>query len=68
MNRCEHCGRGLKDETKTVWLELSFKTRRWYPAHQCPPEESNGHFPFGEDCARKILGEDWDDGQMAGCC
>ncbi len=54
---CEHCSRELQDETKTVWLEKSFKTNRWYAAHGCPPDESQGHFPFGEACARKVLKE-----------
>lgn len=52
--RCECCGREL-DAAKTVWLELSFRTNRWYPAHECPPDESQGHFPFGSACAAKTL-------------
>ena len=53
--QCECCGRSLRDPDKAVWLEKSFKTNRWYAAHTCPPDESQGHFPFGEACARKAL-------------
>jgi len=43
------------DENKAVYLELSFKTGRWYDEGECPQEESQGGFPFGEACARKML-------------
>ena len=51
---CHHCGRTL-DENKAVYLELSFKTGRWYDEGECPQEESQGGFPFGKACARKML-------------
>jgi len=51
---CEHCGRAL-DETKIAWLELSFRTGRWYSDGKCPEEESQGGFPFGKACARTVL-------------
>ena len=56
---CEKCGSYL-NEDKAVWLELSCKTGRYnklggegYCA--LPPEESQGCFPFGPDCAKKVL-------------
>jgi hypothetical protein len=51
---CTHCDRPL-NPNKIVWLEKSFETNRWFPEHQCPPKESQGHFPFGAACARKTL-------------
>ena len=51
---CEHCGQRL-DRDKAVWLEFSFRTGRWYHAEQCPPDESQGYFPFGRACARKVV-------------
>jgi hypothetical protein len=51
---CNCCGREL-DPRKAVWLELSFETGRWYPEAKCPPDESQGHFPFGVACARSVM-------------
>lgn len=51
---CRCCDRKL-DPKKMVWLELSFRTNRWYPGDTCPPAESQGNFPFGAACARKTL-------------
>lgn len=54
IDHCSCCGRPL-DPEKIVWLEQSFVTSRWYAGGQCPPEESQGGFPFGAACARKIM-------------
>lgn len=51
---CRCCEREL-NPVKIVWLELSFKTGKWYDAEHCPAEESQGHFPFGAACAKKIM-------------
>jgi hypothetical protein len=51
---CECCGREL-NKSKMVWLEKSFKTNRWYAPGECPPEESQGCFPFGAACGKKVL-------------
>lgn len=50
---CEMCKRVLNPET-AVWYELSFETGRWYLPEECPPEESQGLFSFGPDCAKKV--------------
>ena len=47
---CERCGEPLKAD-RIVWLELSITDGRYYrklPANH----ESQGGFPFGQDCAR----------------
>jgi len=49
---CERCGKPL-DHSRSVWLELSFRSGRY--AESVPPEESQGFFEFGADCARAIL-------------
>ena len=51
---CEHCGKELH-EHKTAWLELSFRTGRWYALGECPADESQGCFPFGRACAKAVL-------------
>ena len=51
---CAHCSRVL-DSNKITWLEVSFKTGRWYEAGKCPEEESQGGFPHGAACARAVL-------------
>lgn len=51
---CEHCGKKIREE-QAVYLELSWKTNRWYREGECPPDESQGSFPVGKICAKKIL-------------
>jgi hypothetical protein len=51
---CTCCEREL-DPSKMTWLEKSFKTNRWYKGDTCPPEESQGNFPFGTACAKTTL-------------
>ena len=53
---CESCGEKLNPK-RAVWLELSFKTNLWTDPEVAPwPEEdSQGGFPFGKDCAKRIL-------------
>jgi hypothetical protein len=51
---CECCGRKLH-EGRMAWLEKSFKTNRWYEPGECPPDESQGCFPFGKACARNAM-------------
>jgi hypothetical protein len=53
---CEHCGRKL-DESKIVWLELSFRTGQWFQPGACPENESQGGFPFGRACAKTVMAE-----------
>jgi hypothetical protein len=40
-----------------TWLELSFKTGRWYQLGECPEDESQGCFPFGKACAKTVMAE-----------
>jgi hypothetical protein len=54
--RCEYCGRRL-DPVRTVWLELNWKTGRWYADGRCPKDESQGGFPFGYACSLRVLGQ-----------
>lgn len=57
QQHCERCGEALK-EGRIVWLELNSHTGRYAKADSVPPEQSQGHFPFGATCARKQLKED----------
>ena len=54
--RCQHCDKELH-ENRMEWLELSFKTGRWYKPGSCPEDESQGCFPFGRACAKTVLAD-----------
>ncbi len=56
ITRCEHCGQKL-NPAKIAWLELSFKTGRWYQPGDCPEDESQGCFTFGQACAKTVMAE-----------
>jgi hypothetical protein len=49
---CACCGKQLKGNA--AWLELSFKTNKYYIDNVVPQEESQGYFPFGLTCAKKV--------------
>lgn len=49
---CERCGAMLCGEA--VWLELNTVTGR-YSKGPVPEDESQGCFPFGRDCANRVL-------------
>ncbi len=51
---CTYCGAKL-NPNRTAYLEKSFKTNRWYKPGECPPDESQGGFPFGTACAKRVL-------------
>jgi len=53
---CAHCGQPLRKD-RIAWLELSFKTGRWYQPGDCPEDESQGCFPLGRACAKTVLAE-----------
>lgn len=57
--RCERCGEKL-NPSRTKWLELSWRTNRFHEHEgEIPGEDSQGWFPFGQACARRVLrGED----------
>ena len=49
---CACCGKKLKG--KAAWLELSFITNQYYIDNVVPSHESQGYFPFGLTCAKKV--------------
>lgn len=50
---CTHCGKPL---ARTVaWLELDQRTDTYHDRRDVPADRSQGWFPFGMDCARKLL-------------
>ena len=51
--KCENCGKDLK-YTEAAWLELSQTHGRYY--QEIPKgHESQGAFPFGKACAKKVV-------------
>jgi hypothetical protein len=55
--RCTHCNRKL-DSKKLVWLEKHISTHEFVEAGTATwsdSENSQGCFPFGLECARRIL-------------
>jgi hypothetical protein len=50
---CTCCGKPLK-QAGAAWLELSFITNKYYIDNVVPQQESQGYFPFGLTCAKKI--------------
>ena len=55
---CEQCGKILKLEKNTFWLELNSHTGQWAKPGAAPWSgglKSQGVFPFGRDCYRQNL-------------
>lgn len=50
---CTCCGKKLKQQSAT-WLECSFVTNKYYIDNVVPQQESQGYFPFGITCAKKV--------------
>ena len=53
---CTNCERKLNPK-KIVWLELCVEDNKFYFINKNNPmssEVSQGSFPFGKDCAKKI--------------
>jgi len=53
---CKNCGRELNPK-KIVWLELCLMDGKYYfvdKNNPMPSDESQGGFPFGTDCSKKI--------------
>jgi hypothetical protein len=48
---CERCKQPLTPDT-CVWLELNARTGKYGPIGSVSPEQSQGEFPFGRDCAQ----------------
>lgn len=56
-HRCERCGEWL-NRKRMVWLELNCTTGEWIKAGSAPWSDgpaSQGCFPFGAACARRVL-------------
>ena len=51
---CEQCRKPL-DDKKVVWLELNRDTLIYDRPGIVPPELSQGEFPFGAACARRVV-------------
>ena len=50
---CSCCGKVL-NMSKSIWLELSVVTSKYYLKNVVPKDDSQGYFPFGITCAKKI--------------
>ena len=50
---CLECGKTLKPG-KAIWLDMNMRTRE-FREEPWPEEESQGMFPFGQDCVKTIL-------------
>lgn len=55
-DRCTCCDRKLKG--KVAWLEYDQRAEAYHDRGDVPPEKSQGWFPFGMTCARKLLAEE----------
>ena len=54
---CMECEREL-NPNRIVWLELNMYSGNFHKEEgEIPEEESQGWFPFGSDCAKKLLNE-----------
>lgn len=53
---CTCCERPLK--SKVAWLEKEISTGRYHDRGGIPAENSQGWFPFGLTCARRLLSTD----------
>jgi hypothetical protein len=51
---CQRCGRVL-NPNEAKWLELNFVTNLYAEPGSVPPDQSQGGFSFGKDCATKVL-------------
>lgn len=56
----EHCTKCNKriDPLKMIMLEYNGKTLKYHKPGDVPENESQGLFPFGADCAKRILKND----------
>lgn len=52
---CTCCERALKN--KVAWLELDQRTNTYHDFGDVPADKSQGWFPFGPACARRLLRE-----------
>lgn len=52
---CTHCEKPL--HRKVAWLELNNRAGTYHDDGSVPDGDSQGWFPFGMDCAKKLLAE-----------
>lgn len=52
---CTCCERPLKH--RIAWLELDQRTNAYHDHGGVPPDQSQGWFPFGMGCAKRLVGE-----------
>ncbi len=50
---CTECDKRLSG--KVAWLELDQRTDTYHDHGDVPSDQSQGWFPFGLDCAKKLL-------------
>jgi hypothetical protein len=50
---CTHCKKPL--EKSVAWLELDQRTNKYHCLGDVPSDQSQGWFPFGVSCAKKIM-------------
>ena len=58
--RCARCRKVLGLKARVVYLELNSRTGRYCEPGTVPPEESQGGFPLGMDCARVYGWPTWE--------
>lgn len=51
---CTRCGEPLNPD-KMVWLELNWETGKYAAVGMVPEDQSQGRFPFGAACARRVM-------------
>jgi hypothetical protein len=53
---CQICG-AVVNPDKAVWLELDLRDNSWHDpkTDPVPQEYSQGGFPIGRDCAKKVV-------------
>lgn len=53
LTRCECCGKQLLGRVR--FLELDQRSQTFHDYHDVPPNKSQGWFPFGLGCAKKLV-------------
>lgn len=61
-NFCKCCGKILKN-SGIVWMEMSWATGLLYKKGSVPDEYSQGCFPVGKYCSKKI-NNTWEDEEL----
>ena len=54
---CTCCERELTGSAFR-WLELDQRTQTYHDFNDVPPEQSQGWFPFGMTCAKKLVAKE----------